>query len=81
MGTHDICLRNTKRISSFINASRESGFQCEDVTLKLDGTALLIENPTAVMVQYQKDGGEHRSYSGHWTTVLTRMIKSPANTG
>lgn len=80
MGTHDICLRNMKRIKRFVDACRECGFQCDGGLTDLDGTGLLIENPTAVMVQYQKADGEHRRYSGHWTTLLTRMVKPAANT-
>ncbi len=75
MGTHDICLRNLHRIKVFIDASCECGFQCKGGVPALDGTGLLIENPTSVMVQYQRNDGEHRRYSGHWTTLLTRMVK------
>ena len=82
MGTHDICLRNMERIKLFIDACCACGFQCEGVRTptELDGTGLLIENPTVVMLNYQNDEGEHRRYRGHWTTLLTRMLKPSVNT-
>lgn len=74
INTHDWRTRNVGRYRKYLKAHEEVGFNLGDLTEgdpEFDLDDLLLESPTVAMNIYQGSEGEHRTYRGHWTTILT----------
>jgi SAM-dependent methyltransferase len=77
INTHDWRLGQMRRYQRLLDAHHEAGFNlgiADEVPVP-PINSLLLENPTVVMCDYHGQEGDHRSFRGHWTTILTTARK------
>ncbi len=80
VNTHDLLLAPTRRRwrtwyerrEAYIELQRQAGFQLRTrPRAAIDLHKVLLEDPTIVMIHYQGNQPEERSFRGHWATMFS----------